>query len=464
MLRMLLREDFAERIARVYQSGIAPTAKQLEEFKASRAARPHSATTTEGARTAGSKDPSNYCVVANTAQILVEGVLTEEPDWLCWLLDIPNTAYSDIQEGLALAGADPLVSKVLFVVKSPGGYLDGLFETLAAIETFPKPMSVDATCACSAAFGIAAMAGKIRALSPAAEFGSVGVARQYFIDPEHIVDIASTPAPNKRPDLTTEEGKAIVRAELDAMHELFADAIARGRQAATGEKYTVDRVNAEFGRGGVVLADAARAAGMIDRVLKNQKRGTSATEDGGEEAPMPAPTVASAAPASPAPEGEPKPQAAASNVVPLHPSTPRSSGQGKKTMNKHELKTQHPDTYAAIYEEGKTAGKTEGVAEGEAKERKRVNAHLKMGASHKAMDIATKAIASGASLSDEECLADYLSAGKNAQAQADRQADSDAAGVVVDNKAPEASTEGALDNGDLVVRAMGLTPAASPKK
>lgn len=123
-------------------------------------------------------------------------------------------------------------------------------------------------------------------------------------------------------------------------------------------------------------------------------------------------------------------------------------------MTKEELQAQHPATYAAIFDAGKT--------EGEAKERKRVNAHLKMGASHKAMDVATKAIASGASLADEECLADYLSAGKNADAQQARQADSDAAGAIVSGKAPVASTEGAKDNGDLVAAAMGLpVPAAA---
>jgi ClpP class serine protease len=470
MLKMFLRQDVAERIARVYLSGITPSSKQLEDFKAARAARAHAATTTDGARTAASNDPKNYCVVGGTAQITIEGVLTEEPDFWCWLLDIPNTAYAEIRDGLALAGADPLVSKVLFVVRSPGGYCDGLFETLAAIEAFTpqKTITVDASLACSAAYAIAAMGGKIRALGPASEFGSVGVARQYFIDLEHIVEIASTAAPNKRPDVSTEEGKAIVRAELDAMHELFADAIARGRQAATGKEYTIEQVNADFGRGGVLLAAAAAAAGMVDKVVKPPKRGSYAIDEGGDEPPPAAP--AAVALATPPQATQPQqiapepPQPTASNVVPLHPSTPRASGQGKKTMNKHELKTQHPDTYAAILEEGRVSGKAEGLTEGEAKERKRVNAHLKMGASHKAMDIATKAIASGASLADEECLADYLSAGKNADAQQARQADSDAAGAIVAGAAPVTGAEGAPDNGDLMARAMNLpAPAAAAR-
>jgi len=121
-------------------------------------------------------------------------------------------------------------------------------------------------------------------------------------------------------------------------------------------------------------------------------------------------------------------------------------------MNTKDLQAQHPELYASV------------IAEGEAKERKRVNAHLKMGTSYNAMDIATKAIASGADL-DQEYIAEYLSAGKNKDAQAARQADSDAAGAVLNNATAPKSGEGGgntsastetLDEGDLVARALNL--------
>jgi ClpP class serine protease len=60
--------------------------------------------------------------------------------------------------------------------------------------------------------------------------------------------------------LTTESGVADVRAELDELHQLFAEAIAQGRGVTT------DAVNANFGRGGVFLADTALRLGMIDSI------------------------------------------------------------------------------------------------------------------------------------------------------------------------------------------------------
>jgi ClpP class serine protease len=90
-------------------------------------------------------------------------------------------------------------------------------------------------------------------------FGSIGIAASFLVD-ESIVEIASTEAPKKRPDVSTAEGKAIVREELDAIHEVFVEAIARGRSTTT------TNVNRNFGRGAIVLARDAKRAGMIDSI------------------------------------------------------------------------------------------------------------------------------------------------------------------------------------------------------
>ena len=58
--------------------------------------------------------------------------------------------------------------------------MEGLFETLAAIEAFGKPMSVRASKAASAAYAIAAAGGSITAVSPASSFGSIGVVMSLF--------------------------------------------------------------------------------------------------------------------------------------------------------------------------------------------------------------------------------------------------------------------------------------------
>lgn len=98
------------------------------------------------------------------------------------------------------------------------------------------------------------------------------------------------------------------------------------------------------------------------------------------------------------------------------------------TMTKDELQKQHPELYAAVF------------AEGEAKERKRVLAHIKMGERVAAMKVATKAIADGAAFADDEVQAEYMSAMADRRDVQNRQADSDTAGAAVENaKTPKSN-------------------------
>jgi ClpP class serine protease len=157
------------------------------------------------------------------------------------------------------------------VIDSPGGQVDGLFETIAAIDAFKatgKPLKVRASNAQSAAYALAAAAGRIEATSPASSFGSIGVAAAFVVS-DKVVSVTSTDAPNKRPDVATDAGRAIVREQLDAIHELFVGAIAKGRGT------TAAAVNKEFGRGATVLAGEARRRGMIDAIKPASTSGDS---------------------------------------------------------------------------------------------------------------------------------------------------------------------------------------------
>lgn len=216
----------------------------------------------------GRNGSSPLVVAGDVGEIAIVGLLTARPSFVAWLLGVGNTVYSDVQAALAQAAADPTIKRVVLAVNSPGGQVDGLFDCLAALESFTKPISTRASFAASAAYAIASLGGKITATGPAATFGSIGVAASFTVDPSQ-VDITSTAAPNKRPDVSTPEGQAVVRAELDDLHALFADAIARGRGT------TVARVNAEFGRGGVVLAAEAKKRGMVDAIAKTGSSSSS---------------------------------------------------------------------------------------------------------------------------------------------------------------------------------------------
>jgi len=134
-------------------------------------------------------------------------------------------------------------------------------------------------------------------------------------------------------------------------------------------------------------------------------------------------------------------------------------------MTKEELKAQFPAVYAAIFDEGKTAG----VNDGQAAERKRVSAHLKASKNHVAkvtgvLKVALDAIQSGASLSDEEVQAEYMNARETASTQTARQADSDSAGEAVGDAATAApKAKPTKDIGDLTADALDEQLGRKPK-
>jgi ClpP class serine protease len=367
----LLKTETLQAMREARSRGYEPTAEERIEFAA--AMREAHASKTADA-------PRNMKVAGNVAQIDVRGVLTEEPDCFALLFGGGNTSYRSIRKAVEAAEGDASVEQIVLNIDSPGGTVSGLFETLAALEGARKPISVRASMACSAAFALAAMAGPIQANTVASEFGSIGVACSLSVDDERI-DLTSTEAPNKRPNVSTDEGKAVVVEQLDAIHELFADAIARGRSHASAKDIAVSDVNKNYGRGSVLLAGEAKKRGMVDTIASQPKRARKA------------------APA----------MSAEIEVVPT------AEGGTEKNMDSTQFKAQHPDLYAAA------------VAEGAANERKRVNAHLKLGTAYKAMDVAMKAIAEGKSSQDEEVAADYQVANVNRLEAAARQADSDAA-------------------------------------
>lgn len=126
-------------------------------------------------------------------------------------------------------------------------------------------------------------------------------------------------------------------------------------------------------------------------------------------------------------------------------------------MTKEELKAQHPELYNAVRNEGSEEGHAAGLSEGEAKERKRANAHLKMGTSCGDMSIAVAAVANGADFADAEVQAQYMDARMNRADQAARQRESDDAGAAVDGAATTPKAQDMADKvADLLYKDSGL--------
>lgn len=239
---------------------IHATPQQVAEFSKFRAGE---ASRRQRARDDGT--PLALTVAGDQARVSVRGMLTEVPDLWAWILGEPNTLYSDIAEAIAHAERDPKIRQVTFDIESGGGTVAGLRTATSAIRAMKKSRSVTSSFAASAAYWIAAEVGRIEAKHDLSEFGSIGVAvRQVKLPVVH--DIANTNAPNKRPDPTTEEGKAAIRRELDAIHQVFATDVAAGRSRALGSVVTVEQVNAQFGQGGMLLAGEALRRKLIDGI------------------------------------------------------------------------------------------------------------------------------------------------------------------------------------------------------
>lgn len=175
------------------------------------------------------------------------------------------TTTEAIARDLTTALENPAVRSILLEIDSPGGEVAGISELAhmirAAHERKPVTAYVDDLGA-SAAYWLAAAAGDIVA-APTAVLGSIGVvavmkdpAKKKSTDLEFV----SSLSPNKRPDLTTEAGKAQIQATVDALADVFFADVARYRGV------DIDTVHSDFGQGGVFVGQQAVDAGLADRV------------------------------------------------------------------------------------------------------------------------------------------------------------------------------------------------------
>lgn len=207
-----------------------------------------------------------YTLIDGKAEIDIVGTLTNRPNFAAFLFGGGNRIYQGIRNSIIKADEDEEVKEIILNITSPGGQVAGLFDTAKVIADAKKPVTAMVNeYAYSAAYALASQADKIILNNDAAQVGSIGIVQQFFIDDE-IKLITSTDAPNKAPDVNTKKGENVVKAQLDKLHEKFAGLVANGRAKATGESFSINRVNNDFGEGGVVIAEEAMKVGMVDGI------------------------------------------------------------------------------------------------------------------------------------------------------------------------------------------------------
>jgi len=325
--------------------------------------------------------PRIMSVAGNVASIDVRGVITDRPSFMAMLMGGGNTTYKDIRTSLAMANSDPSIKSIDLAIDSPGGQASAEWlDTMKAVAASSKTVTARVgNMAASAAFGLASQASEIIAQNELSQFGSIGVVGMMKAD-KGVTSITSSNAPKKRPDVTTEEGREVVREKLDAMEKIFIDTVAEGRGV------TSQNVIADFGQGGILLAEAAIKAGMVDGI----------------------------------------------STVTAKPNNKAASGGTKmeiQAMDLAKLKLEHPNVFAAARQEGILS------------ERDRAGAHLIMGKTSGDMDTAMKAVTEGSEMT-ATIQATYMAAGMNS---ADVQARKDD-----DKSLDSGSDDGKVDASDVL--------------
>jgi ClpP class serine protease len=382
----LLEASVRKALEHAEKSGFTPSAEQISQFEA------------RFGGDVSAQDNRLLTIAGENAAISIKGVITQTPSFMAMIFGGGNTTYPEINAAISAAEQDDSITNITYEVDSPGGGFDGLFNTLAAMQSAKKPSkAMVSSLSASAAYAIASQADKIVASNIAARIGSIGVVATYY-DDENEISITSTDAPRKRPNVRTEEGIAMVREELDALHEIFVEAISQGRGM------TPEEINANFGQGGTFLAREALKRGMIDEIATPSLKAVKTTN-----------------------------------------TTTATSGNKPEAINMdlNTLKAQHPETFAAA------------VQQGTEQERDRVSAHLMMGESSGDMKTASASIKDGSGMT-ATLQATYMTAGMNRSDVQGRQADDTGANAGDNANNEDEITDPSADVMGLIESRLGL--------
>ena len=172
------------------------------------------------------------------------------------------TSTAKLAQNITKAIEDPSVDKVVLNFDSPGGQVTGINELAKLIRegSDKKPIiAYVGGSAASAAYWLASAASEVVA-DETALLGSIGVVATFKRSSDDSIEIVSSNAPRKRPDLNTKEGIDEVRKTLDAIANVFVEAVAENR--GVDKEYVLEN----FGQGGILVGKAALSVGMIDRI------------------------------------------------------------------------------------------------------------------------------------------------------------------------------------------------------
>lgn len=221
----------------------------------------------------------SYKVTSKGVAIIpVIGVLSRYSEFDYWTWSW-SAGMMDMIADIAAANYDPNVKAILLWMDSPGGTVDGTEELANAVWTSAKPVDAMVAGSCfSACYWVASQCRKIYSTASTNEVGSIGVLMQHHDWSKAYEEMGLTVtiltssgsvdkvvAPESEP--LSDEDKAKVTAELDALRQVFRAHVTRGRsKALEGGSISLSQ---DVWAAGRFTSTQGRANGLIDGIRFN---------------------------------------------------------------------------------------------------------------------------------------------------------------------------------------------------
>lgn len=208
---------------------------------------------------------------AGIAIIPLSGLLTPSGGGPLGALLGVGAGLSDFRSALTEVLADDEIKAIVLDVNSPGGLVDHIPETAAALRTarqFKPITAVASTQAASAAYWLASQANEI-VVTPSGEVGSIGAYMLHMDKSGHLakegLDVTLTSAGKYKTEGNqyeplSESAKQAQQRKVDRFYTRFVDDVAAGRGVDP------DRVRNGYGEGRTLLAEDAVEQGLADRI------------------------------------------------------------------------------------------------------------------------------------------------------------------------------------------------------
>lgn len=208
-------------------------------------------------------------VKGNVAVMPLFGVLAQRMDMMDEISG--GTSTEKFTKQFQAAVADPSIKAIVLNVDSPGGSVYGtqeLAEVIFEARAQKHIVAIANSCAASAAYWIASAADEF-VVTPGGEVGSIGVItihedwsgamEKAGVKPT-LIRAGKFKYEGSYYEPLSDEAKAAIQEKVDVYYDAFVGTVARNRGVSVKE------VKNGFGQGRMMTADAAKAAGMVDRI------------------------------------------------------------------------------------------------------------------------------------------------------------------------------------------------------